>query len=195
MINKKFILPLFALLAIIQLMLPLKIIYDKETTISEGKAFKFKTRPVDPNDPFRGKYIVLTYKIENYKTREEIDFEISQEVYVSIEEDKINGYAKIIAVSKDIPEKHDYYFKSKIKYIRKYKGVNKIRFKFPFNRFYMEETKALQAEKLYNRNSIKKRNKTYAIIKINEGDAVLQDVYIGKYTIKEILHKNNQLKD
>lgn len=195
MINKKLILPLFILLAIIQLLVPIKIIFDKEITLNEGIAYKFKTRPIDPNDPFRGKYITLSYDIETYKTKEKSDLKASQNVYVCIVENKKNGFAKISKISKHKPRDGEHYFKSKIKYIRNIDDTSIINLKFPFKKLFLEETKAKKAEILYNKSNRKSKANTYALVKINKGDAVLKDVYIGKRTVNEILNTSKKLKE
>ncbi|MBD3630845.1 GDYXXLXY domain-containing protein [Cyclobacterium sp.] len=59
MANKKIVLPVFVLIALLQLYLPAKMILDREDILHKGKEYKFKTQPIDPNDPFRGKFIAL----------------------------------------------------------------------------------------------------------------------------------------
>src|SRR5690554_461138 len=66
--NKKFLFIAFILVAIIQLAVPAKMIWDKENVLKSGKEFKFETAPVDPTDPFRGKYIALNYKENTYSS-------------------------------------------------------------------------------------------------------------------------------
>ena len=53
MLSKKIIFPLFILVALAQLFVPAKMILDREDVLSTGTAFNFKTRPIDPTDPFR----------------------------------------------------------------------------------------------------------------------------------------------
>lgn len=54
MTNKKTLLSVFILVAIVQLYVPAKMILDREDILDTGKEYKFKTEPIDPNDPFRG---------------------------------------------------------------------------------------------------------------------------------------------
>ena len=61
MINKKTQIVLFVLVALAQLYVPAKMIWDQEDVLKNGSEYKFKTDPVDPNDPFRGKYITLSF--------------------------------------------------------------------------------------------------------------------------------------
>jgi uncharacterized membrane-anchored protein len=59
---KKTILPLFALTCLAQWFVPAQMIYDQEQVLREGKTYHFKTAPIDPSDPFRGKYITLSFE-------------------------------------------------------------------------------------------------------------------------------------
>ncbi|MBA4241981.1 MAG: GDYXXLXY protein, partial [Sphingobacteriaceae bacterium] len=52
MANKKLLLVTFCVVALIQLYVPAKMIFDSEDILTTGKEFKFKTEPIDPNDPF-----------------------------------------------------------------------------------------------------------------------------------------------
>jgi len=45
---------IFALVALAQLYVPAKMVWNQESILEEGTEYKFKTAPVDPNDPFRG---------------------------------------------------------------------------------------------------------------------------------------------
>ena len=62
MLNKKWTTISFFILVLVQLAVPSFMILTQEEIQTEGKAFRFKTRPVDPYDLFRGKYITLTFE-------------------------------------------------------------------------------------------------------------------------------------
>ena len=62
--NNKRNLILLLLLVCLQLFVPAKMIYDHEAILNKGKVFKFKTAPVDPSDPIRGKYITLQFEAQ-----------------------------------------------------------------------------------------------------------------------------------
>jgi hypothetical protein len=55
---------------------------------------------------------------------------------------------------------------------------------FPFNRFYMEEFKAGPAERTFRELQGKKGIKTWAEVRIFEGEAVLTDVKIQGKSLK-----------
>lgn len=192
--SKGFIFAGFLLVVVAQLLVPAKMIYDKEKILEEGMAFKFQTAPIDPTDPLRGKYISLSYK-DNF-----IDVDSSQswtrgdEVYVLFEE--VNGYAVISDIYNNPPssrylEDDMYFLKTTVNYISKKSADERhnqrIYIDYPFDRFYMGEFKALDAEKVYWDANRSVKDLTYALVNIKQGEAVLKDVYINEVPIKEVV--------
>ena len=59
--TKKIIFPAFILLVLVQLFVPANMILEQEDILKNGTPYKFKTAPIDPYDPFRGKYVWLGY--------------------------------------------------------------------------------------------------------------------------------------
>ena len=49
-------------MVMVHLYVPAKMIFNKEAVLAQGKDYRFKTAPIDPYDPFRGKYIDLYYE-------------------------------------------------------------------------------------------------------------------------------------
>ena len=49
----------FGLLIVAQVAVPLQMIQQRETVLREGELFRFKTEPIDPADPFQGRYVWL----------------------------------------------------------------------------------------------------------------------------------------
>lgn len=188
--NKKVIFIGFILLVFVQLFVPAKMIFDQENVLKTGTEYKFLTRPIDPNDPFRGKYITLSYKNNTYQIREENDWMSREEVYVVLTNDK-DGFAKIKSVSKEEPPATLDFIKAKIRYIN---SKNKMVIDFPFDRYYMEESKALEAEKAYNESQRDTSQITYALVNVRAGQSVLKDVQINGISIKEIVKERQGKK-
>ena len=97
-IKLKYLFILFVLVALVQLFVPLQMIFGQEDVLDSGKAYKFKTEPVDPSDPFRGKYITLRYAMNSASTKDSTWLR-QDDVYVYIKEDSL-GFAKLTQVSK-----------------------------------------------------------------------------------------------
>lgn len=185
--TKKILIIAFALTAVLQVIVPLKMIYDSEMTERHGVVYKFKTKPIDPTDPFRGKYITLSYDISSIPTKDTTWLR-NEKVYVSIAPDA-DGFAKVGNVTREEPENGDY-ITTKVDY---YYGKD-LNIELPFDRYYMEESKAYEAEVAYMNYT---RDTTtfkpaYALVALRNGNAVLKDVIIDGMPIKDYVLKNRK---
>ncbi len=70
---------------------------------------------------------------------------------------------------------------------------HKVWYKLPFDRFYMEESKAPQAEQLYWKAQRDSAQVVYALVSIGQGQAVLQDVIINDRPIIDIINELNEI--
>ena len=190
MSSKKLLLSVFILVALAQLYVPAKMIFDKEDTLETGTDYKFKTAPIDPTDPFRGKYIILGYKDNVAVIDNEKDWVSGEIVYVFLENDQ-NGFAKITSVSKEKPIDSQDFLKAEVSTVSS-DGTNKLTVYFPFDRYYMEESKASDAEVIYAKTLQDTTKVTYALVSIKNGDAVLKEVLIDGVSINEIVKANQQ---
>jgi len=180
----KYIFLAFIVLVIAQLAIPAQMIFNKEAVLNNGTAYKFVTRPVDPNDPFRGRYITLNYAINSFETSES-DWYNKQDVFVYIEEDK-NGFASVTQVSKNKLDISQDYVIAKTNWYNENSGV--LNFNLQFDRFYMEEGKAPEAEVTFNnaqRDSL--LDNTYALVYVKDGDTVLNNVFINDIPIADLV--------
>lgn len=181
----KYIFILFIILAIVQLSIPAQMISHRESILNEGEAFKFKTQPIDPSDPFKGKYIVLNYDLDKFESNED-DWARTARVYVSIATDSL-GFAKVTAIHKEAPQT-GVYVEAQVNW---YNANNKeLHFRLPFNEFYMEESKAYDAE-VAHRNAQRDSmpNNTYALVYIKDGEAVLDNVFINEISIADFVEQ------
>lgn len=181
----------FILVALVQIAVPVKMIFDKEHVISNGTEYKFRTEPVDPYDPFRGKYITLYFDANTYNTENDSVWQEGETIYVLLGNDSL-GFAKITAVAKQQPpnEKPDY-VKAKVQYAY----GNKVTINYSFNQFYMEETKAANAENAYreaNRRTADTTQLVYALVSVKKGDAVIKDVIINGVSVLDLKVKDEQ---
>ncbi|WP_456437918.1 GDYXXLXY domain-containing protein [Psychroserpens sp.] len=181
----KYIFILFVILAIVQLGIPAQMINHRESILKEGKPFKFKTEPIDPSDPFKGKYIYLNYELDNYIS-EDTDWKRSNTIYVSIVNDSL-GFVKASAIHKEVPQNGDFVM---AKVNRYNSNAKEVRFIFPFNEFYMKESKAYDAEVAHRDAQIDPlSNKTYALVYIKDGEAVLDNVFINDIPIADFVEQ------
>ncbi|WP_435623526.1 GDYXXLXY domain-containing protein [Flagellimonas sp.] len=190
--STKAIFPLFILIALAQLFVPAQMIWNNEDVLETGKAFKFKTAPIDPNDPFRGKYIFLNFDNVDVEIPKEHDWKRGELVYVSLMENP-KGFAEISSVSKEEPKETEDFVLAKVGFINSYNtDITTMTILYPFERFYMEESKAYDAELTYRDSQRDTTKTTYALVHIKNGDAVLKDVLIDGVPIKDLVKKENK---
>ncbi len=171
-------------LALVQIFVPSQMIWKQEDVLKTGTMYKFKTMPVDPTDPFRGKYITLNYEM-NSMTITDTSLTYGDKVRVYIDKDS-QGFARAVRLSQKPLEINKDFVIARV--TGNYKGI--VNFELPFNRFYMEETKAKDAEIAYtkvNRDSLSQN--VYAVVHIKEGRSVLKDVIIDGESIQEYVEK------
>ena len=185
--NKLFVV-LFAVMCLVQWIIPAKMIYDSEHTIAAGELYKFKTEPIDPSDPFRGKYITLNFETEYLEFHESTtDCQPDQEAFVTFTSDP-SGYAVPLEIHHDEPESGNY-LRTSVLNVGRFDERFRIQFDLPFNRFYMEESKAPEAEKLYWEALRDTVQVAYGLVSIGKGRAVLQNVFVNDKAIADIIEE------
>lgn len=190
--KKNIILSAFILVALVQLFVPAKMILDSENVLKEGTEYKFKTAPIDPSDPFRGKYITLNYSENTVDISSEQDWKVGEIIYVFISTD-MAGFAKIKSVTKEKPTSHNDFVKATVSFVTD-DNSNKLTINYPFDRYYMEESKAYDAELTYTQSLQDANQVAYALVSIKDGEAVLKDVFVDGTSIREIVKKNQEGK-
>lgn len=187
--SKKIILIPFVLVALVQIYVPAKVILDRAIVLSSGKEFKFKTAPIDPGDPFRGKYIHLNFNENTIEIQNKESWTRGETVFVLLSTDN-NGFAKIRSVSRAKPTDNQDFLKAKVNSVT-YDG-SRLSIEYPFDRFYMEESKAYDAELTYRRALPDTSQVAYALVNIKNGESVLKDVMINGIPIREIVKQEQQ---
>lgn len=189
---KSLLWPGFIIVVIAQWLVPGQMIWQKEKTLTKGILYKFQSAPVDPADPFRGRYVVLNFKESEYITTDSTDVDYGNEVYITFSADK-NGFALIDTVSETRPEKPDY-LKTTISYISRENDTTRIGIDYPFNRFYLEEYKAPKAETIYRESVTDSTQNTFALVSMLNGDAVIKDIFINDTSIHEIIRSRDRVR-
>lgn len=176
---------IFAIVALLQLTVPLKMILDKENILSLGVPYKFRTRPIDPYDPFRGRYITLDFTASQFEIPNDSSWRVGDVVYVHLGKDA-EGFARIKDITRQPPADGNVdYVKGQIRYVYD----EHITIEYPFKRFYMEETKAPDAEQLYRSSRMDTAQVVYALVNVRDGEAALKDVMVNDVSISELVEE------
>lgn len=172
---------LFILMMILQLFVPMKMIMDRELIIRHGTEFKFKTAPIDPHDPFRGKYISLQFDESLVDIPSDREWLTGQTIFLYLNSDA-DGFAVVDSVTGHRPSGSQHYLRAEVSY----SFSERVRVNYPFDRFYMEESKAYDAELAYMDIQADTTSIAYALVSIRKGESVLKDVLINGVPIKEV---------
>lgn len=170
------------LLFVVQLYVPSSMMLERSEVLQEGELLKLRTAVVDPYDPFKGKYITLRFE-ENRCIDTVNDWLRDETVYVSYKLDSL-GFDVIDEVSKAIPTSTQRYVKAKVGYIY---GDEYVTIDYDFDRYYMNEYKAYDAELTYRDANRADTLQTYAVVKVKNGLPVLENVMIDDQPIESYI--------
>ncbi|MEP7015215.1 MAG: GDYXXLXY domain-containing protein [Verrucomicrobiota bacterium] len=175
---------IFLVVALVQLSAPGSIIWKREQTLRHGRVWKFKTAPVDPLDAIRGRYIALRFAAEAVPSPEPPGPERipgGAIVYVALKEDA-DGFARVDRISV-APLKGDDVVKAENGYWRDQAD----HVSFPFNKLWVSEQNAVAADKAYAENSRRGNENAYVTVRVRDGDAALEQLYIDNQPLGDYL--------
>ena len=170
---------IFILVALAQLSVPAMLAWGRIQTLAHGRIWKFKTAPVDPEDAVRGRYIQLRLMAEDFTQPEKLV--ATDRVYAVLKETP-EGFAEIDHIS-----------------ITRLGGDNVIQvepggnwddkqhFRIPFDRFWVTEKSAPEAEKMYRENSRRGKENAYVTVRVRNGDGALEQLYIDNQPLADYL--------
>lgn len=181
---KRILVLIFILVALAQLAVPAILAWGRIQTLTHGRVWKFKTAPVDPEDAIRGRYVALRFSAESFAAAEPAEADqiaSGAPIYVVLKEDA-DGFAQIDRVS-PTELKGDNVVKAK----NGYSSENRQRVWFPFDTYWVTEKVAPAAEAAYRENSRRGKENAYVTVRVRDGDAALEQLYIDNQPLADYL--------
>ena len=177
---------IFIVVALIQLSVPASVVWKRERTLKHGRVWKFRTAPVDPVDAVRGRYVALRFAAEEISSDDaayrKLDFGTT--TYFVLKEGA-DGFAKVERISEK-PLNGDNVITGESGYLsEKTQHVH-----FPFDRFWVTEKNAPAAENAYRENSRSGKQNAYVTVRVRDGDATLEQLYIDGQPLADYLRAN-----
>ena len=171
---------LFLLLVIFQLYVPASVVFNQERIHFSGKKFKMELAPIDPNDPFRGKYIILAFKENRARLPKQGKHEPGEVVYVVMKPGK-DEFLTIDSISNEFQsvKSPGACIKARIHSITKTDGYKEAQLVYPFTRFYVEESKAAEIEERYLKAISDTNTVSYGLISIYNESVAVDDIIIN----------------
>lgn len=182
----------FTALALLQLGAAASGIARHELTLRNGQEVWLEVAPVDPADPFRGRYVSLSYAIERQAHAVRGTPDYREPVYAVLKAHKGRA-AEVLYVSVKQPSQGLY-----LKVHPSYADGSRIHVDVTFDRYYMEESLAPAAEVAYREaagtqtfdgdgNAVREgggRKQSFARMRILDGRGVLEGVLLGGVPIE-----------
>lgn len=179
---------IFGIVMLLYLWYPYTMIQGQEEILQEGVAYRFKTRPIDPVDAFRGRYIILGYDNFDLDFPEGSDkFQYGQQVYATLAKDS-EGYAYFSNLLTNAPASGDYLSTTCLN-----SRNGKMRLQVPenMNKYFLNESIAPEAERLYRQFNRVRENRdsvfVYVDARVLNGNILLDKVYFKGQTVEDYI--------
>lgn len=183
----------FIIMVAAQWYVPGQMILFKEKILTTGKEFRFRTEPYDPYDAFRGKYVHLAFSQTSVQDRDSAYYQQGEMVYGLLSVDT-SGFAQITRVTRDEPGEETDYLKVTVGYVYM-DSVSSISITYPFDRFYMEESKAEFGDAAYQEARRDTSKVTYALVRIQKGEGLVENIIIDGKPIREVAMERQKLEE
>lgn len=202
MIKVKYLAVLLLVIAIAaQWAVPLSMMSRREIALKRGTIYRFQTAPVDPYDAFRGRYVALSLSTRSVMTTN--IFRKSEAIYLKLGTNA-NGYA-IYEAAEFRPSKDGDWIRVSNSYGDHRRNLTgkqgggattneayTLYIEAPFDRFYMNEKEAPQAEARYNRTSRSPGGNTWVQVRVWRYIPVVEELYIEGTPVRELLEKDKE---
>ena len=183
---------LLVLFAIVQFSAIGSRILKYENILETGKVWKFEVKPIDPYDVLRGRFVKLRFKKDTLKQyMSGVGWKTRQHGYVFLRTAK-DGFAYPERWIKDKPTAETgCYIKCSISSLRFSDTKNRYKIYYPFDRFFMNEYKAPEAEKVLQ-SSFLKDHKVYVTLRVKDGVGIIENLWVDDLPISDYLDSVNQ---
>lgn len=179
-------LAVFAVAAVAQWLLPLSGIWQHERVISRGTLVKIECGAPDPYDPLRGRYLAVRPAQSTVSEPEGFPRGRGRVPVWATLEAGDDGLSRIKSLSLE-PVSGPTVIPLTARYRGTTNGTDVIWLDWPFDRFYVNERLAPDADKLVAERS--RDRKTVAEVRLLDGRAVLTDILLDGVSIREVVKR------
>lgn len=171
---------IFGIAVLAQWAAPLSQIWTHERVLTRGTLIRLKCTAPDPYDPLRGRYLAVRPSQTEAPVPGGMVLNEGTQVYAVLTRGA-DGFATISSLSLTPPESGDY-VRVKSRYVFNEKAV----IDWPFDRFYVNEKLAPEADKWFAEN-LRSAQGITAEVRLLNGRAVLEDLSLDGKPFHEIL--------
>lgn len=171
---------IFGIAVLAQWAAPLSQIWTHEQVLTQGTLFKLKCTAPDPYDPLRGRYLAVRPSQNEAAVPAGLELKQGADVYAELTTGA-DGFATVSTLSLTPPANGAY-----LRVKSGYAYDHKVRIDWPFDRFYVNEKLAPEADKWFAEN-IRSEQGIIAEVRVLNGRAVLEDLSFDGKPLREIL--------
>ncbi|MFM2166028.1 MAG: hypothetical protein RIS79_399 [Verrucomicrobiota bacterium] len=171
---------LFALVSLAQWAAPLSQIFKYERTLTNGTLIRLKCSAPDPYDPLRGRYLAVRPDQDEAAIAKDTILRTGQHAYATLATGP-DGLTTLREVHASPPASGDY-----IRVTYNYEAGSKANVSWPFNRFYLNEALAPEADKWFA-ETIRDAKGIIAEVRVHQGTAVLENLTFDGKSFRDIL--------
>ena len=179
---------LFVVVAVAQLAVAGGAIFRSELALRTGEVFRFRIQPVDPVDAFRGRYVAIRFALDRAPAPDGLELRPNQWVFVPLQVDG-DGLAGFGSATLTRPASGAYLRLRSGGVYPDEEGQRRAWVTMPFNRYYMDENLAPEAERAVW-GGRRGQREAFVTVRIRNGVGVLEELYIGEVPIHRWLAEN-----
>jgi len=180
--SKLFLGIVFGVLCLVQIGAVLFQIMSYEKILKEGETFYFKVLPLDPYDPFRGRYVMLRFANTTQAPIAQGQSKENQSLGYAIlgHQEKLDSVKEITFLKPQMGS----FLEVNINENRQKNTSSMVYFSLPYDRFYMREDVAPKAEKvLRTRSGVEVKAK----LKVLNGKGIIEELFVGEIPLREFV--------
>lgn len=190
--SNKVTLYIYIILSLVLATIIIQPVIQNSMTMQSGELFLFPTAPVDPYDPFRGKYVQLSFEQRSAPLDISETTPLKKSIVYGIISKKADGSAIISSIVYSRPSDLPYLAIPIKKYQMYYSESSRtVEYSFPLDRFYMNEKLAPIAEQIYRENQ-RDSSRALLAVRVKNGHGTIEDLLVDGQPIiklsKERLH-------
>ncbi len=170
---------------------PAALIQRGTATLEHGTQYRFRTAPVDPVDPFRGRYVALDFDAARIAVNAQAEYVEGETLFAPIVVDE-DGFAHLQPPQRALPQQGD-----ALKVEVLWRNEGELGLALPFDRYYLDEALAPEAEQLYRERNARvnpdasddadPRRPAYVTVRVLDGYAVLEQLYIDGVPVRALI--------
>jgi len=164
---------LFAAAVLLQLGLPLGVVFEKNDILRNGTEFKIRTQPIDPADPFRGRYVAIDVTVP-VPERIQSQGYLRRGYYLRLQADA-EGFAQVAAISERPLDG------AGVLHMRNASYYGNTFIRLPYDRYYMQEKLAPKAERAY----FARQGNAYVTVRVKNGKGVVSGLYLDDIRVED----------